>query len=389
MSLKITILGAGYVGMSLAAVLFEKYDVIVFDIDREKIDALNNRKAPFREIMIEKALDKPDIKLLATNNFEIASTNRDIYIIATPTNYDEQKSSFDTDSVELSIKNILANSMQGLIVIKSTVPVGFTKKMQKKYNTSNIIFSPEFLREGSAMQDNLTPSRIIIGGKNTLAKKFGRIMLKLAQNDAQLLFMDSSEAEAIKLFSNTYLALRVAFFNELDSYSLSKKLDTESIIKGVCLDPRIGNFYNNPSFGYGGYCLPKDTKQLLANYENVPQILIRAVISANEIRKEFIANQIIDMKPKVVGIYGLGMKKDSDNTRDAAVHDIIKKLISQNITLIVYEPNIKDIGVYEYKFEKSLSKFKEKVDIILANRDTEELSDVSSKVFSRDLFREL
>ena len=389
MKYRISIFGAGYVGISLSMLLARENDVILYDIDNLKIEKINSNQSPILESEIQDALSSNSLFLNATTNLEEACKSRDIYIIATPTNYLDDKGSFDTKSVESSIKKILDLSAKGLIVIKSTVPVGFTQSMNLKFKTDRIVFSPEFLREGSALNDNLHPSRVIVGGKSKDSLAFGELLKSSANSsNFEVLHMSNSEAEAVKLFSNTYLALRVAFFNELDSFALEKELNAENIITGVSLDHRIGSFYNNPSFGYGGYCLPKDTKQLLSNYEDVPQNIIRSIIQANETRKEFIAKKIIDMQPKVVGVYRLIMKNGSDNLRYSSVLDVIKILESEGIKIIIYEPQLENISKDSpFNIEKSIKDFRKKADLIIANRLHEDLANVEEKVFSRDIFK--
>lgn len=385
---KITIIGAGYVGLSLSVLLAKSNEVILYEIDKKKVDMLNQKKSTINDPEITKRLKSSSTTLRVIAEKEEAFVSRDIYIVATPTNYSNELGSFDTSIVESNIKDILQFSSSGLIVIKSTIPVGFTDFINNKFNTDRIVFSPEFLREGSALEDNLNPSRIVIGGTSQECLQFGEL-LKLSANspDVEVLFMNSSEAEAVKLFSNTYLALRVAFFNELDSFALEKNLDAKNIISAVSLDARIGKHYNNPSFGYGGYCLPKDTQQLLANYEDVPQNLIQSIITANQTRKEFIAQKIILKKPKIVGIYRLVMKQGSDNFRSSSIIDIINLIAAEGIKIIVYESDLdKYDGDLELHFENSFKVFAEKSDLIIANRLHEELDHVSEKVFSRDIF---
>lgn len=387
--LKISVIGAGYVGLSLAVLLSKKNIVKLFDIDKNKIDQINNNSNPIKDKEISNFFNsKKSNNFSATKSETEAYTGQDFVIICTPTNYDEKTNFFDTKSVEKSIKKALHYSKNSIIVIKSTVPVGFTESISKKFKTNRILFSPEFLREGKALFDNFYPSRIIMGGKSNSAKLFASLLQKSAKKkDITVLFMGSSEAEAVKLFSNTYLAMRVSFFNELDSFSLVNKISSQNIIKGVSLDPRIGDFYNNPSFGYGGYCLPKDVKQLLANYEKVPQNLIKAIVSANSTRKDFIADSIIEMKPKVVGIYLLSMKTDSDNIRFSAIQGIMKRIKAKGIKVIIYEPTLNKKTFFNSQVLKDLSRFKESASLIVANRVSGELRDVKDKVFTRDLFR--
>ena len=387
-SLDITVVGLGYVGMSLSALLSVNHKVVAFDIDKTKIEKINNKKSTVEDNDISKLLKIHDLKLIGTTDEKIAFKKSKIIIIATPTNYDEKNNSFDTKSVENSINKILKYNLDALIVIKSTVPVGFTDRMIKKFNCTNIIFSPEFLREGKALHDNLYPSRIIIGGDN----KKSQIIAKLLESSSKkknikTLYMNASDAEAAKLFSNAYLAMRVAFFNELDSYAIKKGLDVKDIISGVCLDGRIGNFYNNPSFGYGGYCLPKDTKQLLANYQDVPNNIISAIVEANTTRKDYISDLILSLNPKVVGIFRLSMKKGSDNFRTSAVQGIMKRIKAKGIKVIIYEPYLIDKSFYNSDVIKDLQEFKNQSDCIVANRLSDKLLDVENKVFTRDLFR--
>lgn len=385
--MKITIIGAGYVGLSLAILLSQKNDVILLDINKNKINQINNKISPIKDKEIENYLKNKTLKLKATLNQEKALKDADFIVISTPTNYDDKKHFFDTSSVEEIIKCGVSINKNAPIIIKSTVPVGFTEKMKRKYDAPNIMFSPEFLREGKALYDNLYPSRIIVGGKGSEAKKFANLLKEGAiKKDVFVKFMNSTEAEAVKLFSNTYLALRIAFFNELDTFSEINKIDAKDIIDGVCLDTRIGNFYNNPSFGYGGYCLPKDTKQLLANFENVPQNLIEAIIKSNHTRKEHIAKMIMNKNANTVGIYKLTMKKDSDNFRTSAVCDIIDILKKQKINLLIYEPMLKDKEFGGIRVENNFDKFAEGSDVILANRLDEQILRFKEKVYSRDLY---
>ena len=386
---KITVVGAGYVGMSLSALLSQHHKVIVYDIDQDRVDLISNKQSTVSDPEIDQFLMSQDLDLTSTSDSAEAFRDRDFIIIATPTNYDESQNSFDTSSVELTIKRITEVNAIASIVIKSTVPVGFTEMISAKFKTDRVLFSPEFLREGKALHDNLYPSRIIIGGNCSQSKIFADILKRCsALNDVEVLFMQSSEAEAVKLFANTYLALRVAYFNELDSYTLAKNLDSLSIVKGVSLDPRIGDFYNNPSFGYGGYCLPKDTKQLLANYDDVPQNLIQAIITANRTRKEFIAESILSLKPNVVGIHRLAMKEGSDNFRFSSIQGVMKRIKAKGIEVIIYEPSIEEEQFYNSKIVESLEDFKEQSDVIVANRNSIDLHDVQNKVFTRDIFGE-
>ena len=387
MQYKITIVGAGYVGMSLSVLLAQNHNVILFDINQEKVKQVKENKSTIQDPLIDNYLKNQSLDLSSTSDKNKAFTGRDFIIIATPTNYDEKKNSFDTSSVEQTIENIFKVKNDSSIIIKSTVPVGFTKGINNLYDTNKIIFSPEFLREGQALYDNLFPSRIILGGTCKKARVFAEILKSCSQNPkVETLFMRSSEAEAVKLFANTFLALRVAYFNELDSYTLAKDLDTLNIIKGVSLDPRIGDFYNNPSFGYGGYCLPKDTKQLLANYDNVPQNLIQAIISANQTRKDFIADTILSYNPKIVGIYKLAMKEGSDNFRFSSIQGVMKRIKAKGLKIILYEPSLNQKTFFNSKVIQSLEEFKRKSDIIITNRNSKELLDVDEKVFTRDIF---
>jgi UDPglucose 6-dehydrogenase len=389
--MKITIAGAGYVGLSLATLLAQNNEVTLLEIVPEKVKLINNKKSPIEDAEIIDFLAHKDLDLTATTDWKQALKNQDYIIIATPTNYDETRNYFDTSSVEDIIEKYLLlnknDKNSSTLVIKSTIPVGYTEKIHKKYNLNNIFFSPEFLREGHALYDNLYPSRIIIGDHGKKAHEFAKLLLEgAAKEDAPVKFMDSTEAEAVKLFANTYLALRVAYFNELDTYAELQHLNAKDIIDGVCLDPRIGSHYNNPSFGYGGYCLPKDTKQLRANYEGIPETMISAVIDANDIRKQHIADMIIAKKPKTVGIYRLTMKSGSDNFRSSAIQDIIHLLDNKDINILIYEPTLKETVFESYEVENNLEKFKKRSDIILANRIEELLSDAADKVYTRDLY---
>lgn len=387
--IKITVVGAGYVGMSLAVLLAQHNDVTVLDINEDKVDRINDGQSTVVDAEIELFLSEKSLSLIATTNSEAAYKGASFIVVATPTNYDLDTGRFDTGSVDAVVANALQSNPDALVVIKSTVPVGHTKFLQQKFLTDRVIFSPEFLREGQALKDNLYPSRIIIGCQSKAGIEFAVLLERAAEKlDVKTLFVGSSEAEATKLFANTYLAMRVSFFNELDSYSLTNKLDTKSIITGVCLDERIGDGYNNPSFGYGGYCLPKDTKQLLANYGRVPQTLVEAIVSSNTTRKDFIANEILQNKPKIVGFHRLVMKQDSDNFRSSAVQGIMKRIKAKGVEVLVYEPALQEFDFFGSEVVKDLSAFKLRSEIIVANRRSEELSDCGSKVFTRDIFRE-
>ncbi|MBQ6323558.1 MAG: nucleotide sugar dehydrogenase [Bacilli bacterium] len=384
---KIAVIGAGYVGLSLATLLSQNNEVVLVDIVSEKVDKINNRISPIKDKYIEEYFQMKDLRLKATLDYEEALKDAQYVIISTPTNYDEEKGFFDTSSVEEVIKKIKEMDLDTTILIKSTVPVGFTSNVREKYKMDNIIFSPEFLREGNALYDNLYPSRIIIGEKSKKAEELAKLLTEGAlKKDIIVKFMNSSEAEAVKLFANTYLALRVAYFNELDTYSEMNGLNTQDILEGVCTDPRIGNYYNNPSFGYGGYCLPKDTKQLLANYEGIPQDLIGAIVKSNETRKDHIANMIEAKEPSKVGIYRLAMKKDSDNFRKAAIIDVIKKLQEKGIDIIIYEPNLSLVEFNGCRVIENLEEFLSDSDIVIANRMDEQLEKVKQKVYTRDLY---
>ena len=388
--MKISIAGLGYVGFSLAILLSQKYEVFAYDIDINKVNSINNKKSFIKEPLLQNFLNKKKLKIIATCNRSFAFKDADFIVIATPTNFNSKTNSFNTKSVESVIEEVVRINKKATIIIRSTVPIGFTESMQIKYNNKKIIFSPEFLRETTSLYDNLYPSRIIVGSKSTEAKKFTNLLVNCCykkKSQVNQIHMNSSEAEAVKLFSNTYLAMRISFMNELDSFAEANKLSTKKIIEGVCTDQRIGNFYNNPSFGYGGYCLPKDTKQLLRNYKKIPNDLIRSVIKSNKTRKKFITNSIMSKKPKTIGIFRLVMKSNSDNFRDSAIIDIINELKKKKVKILIHEPFLESKRYQNLDVINDINVFIKKSDLIVANRVSNKLKNVKHKLYTRDIYK--
>ena len=386
---RVTVVGAGYVGLSLAVLFARHHDVCVLEIDEKRVCDINRRVSPIADAQLEACLANSCLALKATSDARASLTAAEFIVVATPTDYDPETNQFDTSSVDEVVHQALQLNKSALLVVKSTVPVGYTESLQRRYQTNRIIFSPEFLREGHALQDNLQPSRIIVGNEAPQSERFAELLQRGALSpEVETILMASTEAEAVKLFANTYLAMRVSFFNELDSYALARGLDTKNIIEGVCLDGRISDGYNNPSFGYGGYCLPKDTKQLLANYEQIPQTLIQAIVSSNATRKDFIAEEILKRRPRVVGFYRLTMKEGSDNFRSSAIQGVMKRIKARGIEVVVYEPSLKSCVFFGSRVIDDLAEFKRRADLIVTNRQSDELCDVLDKTFSRDIYRE-
>lgn len=388
MDRKFSVVGAGYVGISVAVLLSQKNHVSIVDIDEDKVNLINAKKSPIKDSLVSKFLEKKDLRLYATNDLEMSVRESDIVIIALPTDYDSNKDTFNTDVLLNTISKVFRINKKAIVLIKSTIPIGYTKYLRDKFNTDNIIFSPEFLREGSALYDNLYPSRIVVGSKKKNGKLISEIFANCAKNEPEIFLMASSEAESVKLFANSYLATRISFFNELDSFCFENELDTKSVIDGISSDTRIGPHYNNPSFGYGGYCLPKDTKQMVSNFYPVPQSIFSATVESNSKRKTYIANKIIELNPKTAGIYRLTMKKDSDNLRDSAIFDVIRILNSNKIKINLYEPIVKADSFEGMKVINDLNTFKDCSEVIIANRIDENLNDVTEKIFSRDIYKE-